>query len=310
MIRPKVFRLSRHQNKETAFSAALRCRGWHETQYRYSTAVQFGLFDADWRPGDIDALQGKPYFLYPHAARPMVQYDGCVTPRSDCRTMFVSAPAGVYLMEKIGYPCEVVEVGWSLTPILDFTPKERAESILFAPIHPNGNGYLNEVDKNLNRETYARLVAYAERHEATVTVRYCRDIRDNGLADAIASTHPRVIWKQAKPDGSTADIQKTDLVVAHQTFAYMAVALGVPTVMMGEDVPPRSGNREDGFCYVTHWDDYKDYMIFPLDIMDEDPEETISMAVSTDEVIRDWKDAFIGKPFDPDYFVDRIEERL
>lgn len=310
MIRPKVFRLSRHQNKETAFSAALRARGWHETQYRYSNAVQFGLFDADWRPGDIADLKGKPYFLYPHAARPMVQYDGCVTPRSDCRTMFVSAPAGVYLMEKIGYPCEVVEVGWSLTPIREFSPKERAENILYAPIHPNGNGYLNEVDKNLNWETYARLVDYAEKHEATVTIRFCRDIRDNGLGDAIASAHPRVIWKQARPDGSTADILLTDLVVAHQTFAYMAVALGVPTVMMGEDVPPRSGNSEAGFCYVDHWDDYRDYMIYPLDILDEDPEETISMAISTDEVIKDWKDAFIGKPFDPDRFVDLIEERL
>lgn len=310
MISPKVYRTRHHQHKEDAFLSALVCRGWRESHYIRSKWVRFGLYDADWSREDIEALNGAPFFLYPHAARPMVQYDGCVTPRSDCRTMFVSAPAGVYLMEKIGYPCEVVEVGWSLTPIREFSPKAQVKNITFAPIHPNGNGYLHEVDKDLNRETYARLVRYAEKHEAIVTVRYCRDIRDNGLGDAIASAHPNVIWKQAYPDSSTKDIERADLVVGHQTFAYMAVALGVPTVMMGEDIPPRSGNTESGFCYVDHWNDYRDYMIYPLDIMDEDPEETIAMAIESDEPIREWKANFIGEPFRPDYFVDCIEERL
>ena len=307
---PKIYRMSHHQRKENAFKQALLSRGWHESNYAYSRNIRFGLFDADWRSGDIARLNGVPYCLYPHAASPMVQYDGCLTPRKDCRTMFVSAPAGVYLMGKIGYPCEVVEVGWSLTPIKEFTPKETVEKITFAPIHPNHNGYLNDVDKKLNLETYYRLVDYATKHEAMVTVRFCRDVNDNGLGKVMAERHPNVIWKQAQTDGSTDDITRADLVVAHQTFAYMAVALGVPTVMMGEDIPPRSGNREDGFCYVDHWNDYKDYMIYPLDILDEDPEETINMAISSEETIAEWKANFIGKPFDPDYCVDQIERRL
>ena len=302
--------MAHHQNKESAFRSALLSRGWHETQYTHSQFVTFGLFDGDWREAMIDQMRGKPWFLYPHAARPMVQYDGCVEPRRDCRAMFVSAPAGVYLMQKIGYPCEVVEVGWSLCPIRPFQRKEEARNICFAPIHPNGNGYLNDVDKRLNLESYRRIVKYAEAHEATVTVRYCRDINDNGLGEAIAERHPNVIWKQAATDGSTDDITKADLVVAHQTFAYMSVALGTPTVMMGEDVPPRSGNHEKGFCYVTHWDDYRDYMIYPLDILDEDVEETIAMAIESDEPIKEWRDRFIGQPFDGDRFVTAIEERL
>lgn len=310
MISPKVYRASHHQHKEDAYQKALFEHGWRESRYRYSNFVRFGLFDADWRPRDIEELNGKPYFLYPHAARPMVQYDGCVTPRTDCRAMFVSAPAGVHLMQVIGYPCEVVEVGWSLCPIRDFAPKAKAERILFAPIHPNGNGYLHQVDKDLNRETYRRLVEYAERHDSTVTVRFCRNIRDNGLGEAMAEAHPRVIWKQAYPDGSTDDILSADLIVGHQTFAYMAVALGVPTIMMGEDVPPRSGNAEAGFRYVEHWNDYKDYMIYPLDILDEDPEETIAMAIESDEPIREWRENFIGRPFDGSRFVKAIEERI
>ena len=306
----KIFRMAHHQNKENAFRSALLSRGWHETQFKHSQFVTFGLFDGDWREAMIDQMGGKPWFLYPHAARPMVQYDGCVEPRKDCRAMFVSAPAGVYLMQVIGYPCEVIEVGWSLCPIRPFQRKEKARNICFAPIHPNGNTFLADVDKQLNLDTYRRLVKYAEQHEATVTVRYCRDIKDNGLGKAITEQHPNVIWKQAFPDGSTEDIKNADVVVAHQTFAYMSVALGVPTVMIGEDVPPRSGNSEAGFRYVTHFDAYRDYLMFPLDILQGDTENVIQTACDGSDAVEDWKSRFIGKPFDGDRFVTAIEERL
>lgn len=306
----KTFRLHHHQNKEKAFYNALRSRGWYESRYINSQNVRFGLFDADWRAADIDDLKGKPYFLYPHAARPMVQYDGSVTPRKDCRTMFVSAPAGVYLMDKIGYPCEVVEIGWSLTPVKMFWPRATVEKITFAPIHPNANGYLNEIDKDLNRKAYRRIVDYAEKNEATVTVRYCRNIVDNGLGEEIAEANPCVIWKPAETDSSTDDITKADLVVSHQTFAYMSVALGVPTVMMGEDIPPRSGNRDDGYTFSQHFEDYRDYLAFPLDILADDPEKVIQTAITGSEAVEDWKARFIGDPFRPDYFVDCIEARL
>ena len=311
MISPNIYKMSHHQNKGNAFRNALNSRGWHESHYRFSNHVKFGLFDADWRPQDIEDLKGKPYFLYPHAARPMVQYDGCVTPRSDCRTMFVSAPAGVHLMKEIGYPCEVVEVGWSLTPIRKFQPKAKAERITFAPIHPNSNGFLHEVDKNLNRQAYAHLLEYVRRHEdSIVTVRFCRDINDNGLCEEYRREDKGIIWKQANPDSSTDDITNADLVVSHQTFAYMAIALGIPTVMMGEDIGPRSGNTEIGFTYSANFDKYKDYLMFPLDLLNGDPEKVIETAISTDEPIKEWRDRFIGHPFRADYFVDCIEERL
>jgi len=310
-LSPKIFKMSHHQNKGKAFRDALVARGWHESQYRYSNHVLFGLFDADWRPDDIADLHGKPYFLYPHAARPMVQYDGSVTPRTDCRAMFVSAPAGVYLMEKIGYPCEVVEVGWSLTPIKRFFPRATVERITFAPIHPNSNGYLHAVDKTLNRRAYARLLDYVQKQEdVTVTVRFCRDINDNGLGEEYRRQDAGIIWKQANPDSSTDDITRADLVIAHQTFAYMAVALGVPTIMMGEDIAPRSGNTDIGYSYSAHFEDYKDYLMFPLDILQGETDEVIRTAITGSEAVEDWKARFIGEPFRPDYFVDCIERRL
>ncbi len=225
--------------------------------------------------------------------------------------MFVSAPAGVYLMKKIGYPCEVIEVGWSLTPVKRFFPRAEVERITYAPIHPNANGYLHAVDKDLNRRAYARLLDYVQRHDdVVVTVRFGRDINDNGLGEEYRRQDAGIVWKPANLDSSTDDITRADLVVSHQTFAYMAVALGVPTVMMGEDIAPRSGNSEFGYSYSAHFEDYKDYLMFPLDILQGETDEVIQTAITGSVAVEDWKQRFIGSPFRPDYFVDCIEERL
>ena len=151
---------------------------------------------------------------------------------------------------------------------------------------------------------------YAEENDAEIKVRYCGLIADNGLEKECAEQNMRVTWKNGAKDSSTDDITKADLVVSHQTFAYMAVALGVPTVMMGEDIAPRSGNRDDGFTYSAHFEDYRDYLAFPLDILNGEPEKVIQTAVTGSEAVEDWKARFIGEPFRPDYFVDCIEERL
>ena len=66
----------------------------------------------------------------------------------------------------------------------------------------------------------------------------------------------------------------------------------------------------EGFCYVEHWDDYKAYMMFPLDILHGDTETVIRTACEGSDAVEDWKSRFIGKPFDGDRFVDAIEERL
>lgn len=304
MRSPRTFIFANHQNKGRAFVDALKANGWHESHYIKGQA-SFGLFDADWRSADIDRLNGRPYFLYPHAARPMVQYDGCVTPRTDCRAMFVSAPAGVALMQAIGYPCEVVEVGWSLTPIRDFKPAPDVKKVLFAPIHPNANGWLSKVDKDLNRKTYDVLSAYCRETGAALSVRMIGTPEANGLESA----DPAVVH-QGRKDTSFTDMANADIIVAHQTFAYMAIALGKPCVMFGEDVPPRSGNSDESFCYVSHWDSYKADLMYPLDVLKGDAAAVIGRAAAGCRQVLAWRERFIGRPFDGGAFVRAIEERL
>lgn len=302
----RICRVFDHQQKSRAYREALANAGYYFTERQYCQGVRFFLSDADWRADMMDEARTKgiPVFLYPHAARPMVQYDGCVEPKR-VTAMFTQAPGGAELMKRIGYPNSVEVTGWAFSEVRPFRPAESVKRILFAPIHPNGNGYLNKVDKDLNARTLERLEAYCAETGAQLSVRLIGTPQQGGMKFG-ENTEVHA----GKKNNSSLDMETADVVVAHQTFAYIAVALGIPTVMMGEDVPPRSGNTEAGFCYVDHWDDYKDYLMFPLDILNGDPAEVIGKAASTDEPIREWRDRFIGEPFDGPAFVKKLESYL
>jgi len=129
----------------------------------------------------------------------------------------------------------------------------------------------------------------------------------NGLWEA-----PGVIYVEGQPDQSYAQIDAADVVVSHQTFAYIAVARGVPTVMMSEQYPPRIGCEEyNTFQYVMNWEKYRDLLAYPLDILAED--DTLALfqrAVRSDEEIVNWRCRLIGEPFDPLQFVKKVKKYL
>ena len=309
-MRYRICRVHDHQNKSAAYREALAQAGYLFTERDLCQGVRFYLSDADW--GSRSYLEDArsrniPIFLYPHAARPMVIYDGCVEPQP-VRAMFTQAPGGKELMEIIHYPYPVEVSGWAYSEIRPFRPVAEVKRVLFAPIHPNANGWLSEVDKDLNRKTYRALYDWCQKTGASMSIRLIGTRQDSGLDSVPAGEF--VEWHPGRKNNTTVDMEAADVVVSHQTFAWMAVALGKPTVMMGEDVPPRSGNSDAGFCYVKHWDDYKDLLMYPLDILNGDPAEIIATAASTDEPIKEWRDRFIGKPFDGPAFVEKLESYL
>jgi len=298
-----------HQNKSTAYREALAKAGYVFTDRVLVQGLRFILTDADWREGLMkDAAElHTPVFLYPHAARPMVQYDGCIEPKP-VTAMFTQAPEGRRIMEKIGYPYPVEVTGWAYSEVRPFRPVEKVKRVLFAPIHPNANGYLSKVDKDLNRKTYDRLYDACREMGAELSVRYVDSLEACGLNGIPAGEF--VELHKGKKNSSTYDIETADVVAAHQTFAYMSVAMGVPTVMMGEDVPPRTGNSDASFRYVEHWDDYKTELMYPLDILKGAPVEVISRACAGYAEVEDWKERLIGRPFDGPEFVRKLEAYL
>ena len=124
-MRPRGrFSCNPHQGKERAYVQALINAGYRESHYRYSP-VDFALFDLDSGSGgnghrsevvDYHA-RNVPLFLYPHAARPMVQYDGIIKIYPHIRLMMSIAEGHKLVMERFGFPIPVVPCGWSLCEI-------------------------------------------------------------------------------------------------------------------------------------------------------------------------------------------------
>lgn len=303
-----------HQNKEAAFQQAMYLAGYKRV-INLDTMINVALFNLDSGPGgkgwdpkvEWCAQQRIPMFLFPHSARPMVQYDGIIKVHPKFRAMFVISEGAKKVMESFDFPIPCIPVGWPYSQIKPFEPCEDPKNILFAPIHPNNNGYLSPVDKDLNFKTFTRVHEFCQKAGLKLKVRYLRNFDDNG----IGPYHPDVEYIHGKPDGSTVDIEQSDIIIGHQTFAYISVALGKPTLMMGEKETPRSGNSDTVLSEVRSWNKYKDLLKFPLDILGTKKIETIlEEACTSDSKIKKWKELFIGEPFDDNKFIKEMKAKL
>lgn len=304
----RSFFVFNHQNKADAFIRALTTRGW--TLTRRPDEARFILADVD-IPPRYKVLKeyhsrGAAIFLYPHAARPNlfwdfpgVEFSGFVA------ACFVAAEGHIDIMRAYGNPYDLHAVGWHLSPIQPFKPRTEVKRILFAPIHPNGNGFLSRMDMDINQQTFRKLIALIN-EGVSLTVRYLHDIRKNGLWRAGG-----VDYVEGKPDQSYRQIDEADLVVSHQTFAYLAVARGTPTLMMGEWHAPRWGGSEEKLERARSWERYKHLLMYPLDILaEEGTEALIEKTIRSDCTIADWRERLIGKPFNGEYFVAVLESYL
>lgn len=303
----RTFIYKAHQNKERAYVSALDAVG-----YKGSTSerqhAKFALFDLDVnrRSLVLDQLdkRGIPVFIYPHAARPMVQWDGLhpVWPNTKCT--FVIAPGHVEVMQRFGYPIPMEVTGWTYCPIEPFQPVSKVNNILFGPIHPSASGWIADVDKDLNIRTFARLLAYCQATGVHLTVRHIKALELSGLKKL-----PGVTYIEGNPDLTIDEIDAADVVIGHQTFAYLSLARGKPVLMMGEDIPPRTVVH-GAVAYVKSWEKYADLLMFPLDILAGDTSEMIAKSCRCNEDVMAWREKFIGKMFDPKNFVEKLESYL
>lgn len=298
-----------HQNKGLPLVRAMEAAGWVWTAQAGQAEVVFSDSDVPSRAKSLASFhqRGKKIFLYPHAARPNLFNDlSGYPPFPHVSAHFVTAAGHIDVLKRIGVRHTFEVTGWYLCPMRPFQLKERAYKVLYAPIHPNGNGKLSTIDKKLNADVYNLLLPLARAGEIQLTVRYLRGLVKNGLWEM-----PGVTYVEGVPDQSYAEIDQADLVIGHQTFAWIAIARGVPTIMMGEEVPPRIGCEETrDFQFTRSWEKYKDLLMYPLDILSpasQDVRELFARAIRSDEEIADWRTRMIGEPFDPGRFVDVVK---
>ena len=311
------FIIYNHQCKGNAYVRALWDRGYRRNCHNNRPQlVDFILTDhanttrIGWLK-DFALCGTNKFFVYPHTARPNLVND--ITPEFEGVTAhFVAAPGHVDVMRAYGYEKSLHVVGWSLCPIQPFRPREAPRKVLFAPIHER----CAKIDKEANLKAFRRLVKLAEEGKIHLTVRYYKAEKGSGLAGSGLEEyrHPEIEYHQIEnlePDWE--EIDQADVVVSHQTFAWMAVARGVPTVMFGSDIPAHLVPMRQPETYAQHWSSYRRMLAYPYDLTEAAPSRVMGMlrrAVQDDREIRDWKQRMIGEAFDDDAFVSALEGYL
>jgi len=299
-----------HQNKAGRFLDALNHGGDYVELNcsRLYGSVRFVLTDTDilGRRHKLEQMRKRGvgrFFVYPHAARPDLVND-VYTEWAHVSAHFVVSPGHAEVMERFGYSRPLVPVGWSLCPIRKFQPRPAPRNVLFAPIHPR----CSPVDQDVNRETFKRLEKLARSDDIELTVRYIKSLPDSGLEKV---EHPNITYSVGYMNQGYDQIDNADVVVGHQTIAWIAVARGVPTVMMAEDMPTHIQLRNRPVQWVKNWKKYEDLLCYPLDILaTSDPLGMMQRAVSSDDCISDWRRRMIGSPFRRDRFLNRLKQYL
>lgn len=281
-----------HQFKGIPYARALHEAG-HDI-VRVGDPADVLLIDAD-----IDLPQyrqaidgylswGARVFVYPHGAEPMVLYDGVYTPTPEV-THLVPAAGHARTMASYGFRGRVEVCGFPFCPLKDFTSRDKAHTVLFAPYHPAGNGWLHPELRALNAEAYYKT---RKLRPGRLLVQLYGTPETNGLPN-----DADVEWVQSDLNVGWETIDRADLVVsAAGTFHYLAVARGVPTVVFAQDVVPHEQpDPQSPRSQVRSWDRYRHIYRYPVDL---DQRDAVGRALRGDLAVRIWRSWMVGQPLD------------
>ncbi|HEX6026574.1 MAG TPA: hypothetical protein VFZ00_31545 [Solirubrobacter sp.] len=243
---------------------------------------------------------GAKIVLYPHGGGgPMTCYDSLYDPYERIDVNLVTGPGHAEFLRRTDYPHEVHSIGWTFCEQAPFRPCADVRRVLYAPMHPNGDGSMPKPHREANADVFRRLLETP----FELTVRHIGTLEQNGLweADGVEFVNGRLTPQ-------TAEIDQTDAVVsAAGTFPTLAIARGVPTVMYALMRPNGIGLPGETLVMPRNIDRYDDFIRYPFNAEDGPLEETIRTAALAEAPIADWKRRFVGEPFNPAAFVSLIE---
>ncbi len=264
------------------------------------------LVDCDWswahpRPAIIDAVEAEGGLVaqYPHGGQPVVQaYDGLATPDPRVRLRLEHGPGSIELARMYGGMEEVERLdqaatGWLFSPTREFEPGREIRNVLFAPMHPNIEGLKGGMNGHVDPAPAANAPAYRQLIESgyDVTVSLVGPYFASGLFP-----HPRVTVvsnTEMSFQQSFQLVEQADAVVGEGTMAALAVALGKPTVMLGQ--MPYADFIDGHYQEADHAARDFDYVRYPLDLADASLGELLEQAIhDEDGVVAEWRARFIG----------------
>lgn len=292
-----------HQGKADELVKALSTK--YEQVDRRAAIIDFVLTDNDvtGRVSQLDRLRAngaKFFFTYPHSGRVNLYADMYDTWRHTT-AQFVTSDGHAEIMREYGYKKPLHVIGWYLCPIRPFEATTGI-NVLFAPIHPR----MADMDRRVNLDAYNRLMPLHKSGAIKLTIRYLPPFEQNGIPrdDAI-----RYVEGSLQPDW--AGIDAADLVVAHQTFGYLAAARGKPLLGLGEHLPPHSLGVVSKIKTARNWDRYNHLVRYPFDISDyDDTAQIITRACAAGDETGAWRARMIGKSFDAGAFLGLIDNYM
>lgn len=272
--------------------------------------ADFIIVDHNWTEAAIGTLRwakntGRPAFKIIHGARADMFIDSIKFPNPMELVNFVPGPGHKRIYDAGGYPAETVVTGWAWSDVKEFTPSLPTK-VLFAPIHPREKAKLIPGQRHANVKIIKDLKRLSDKYD--IHIYQYKQLKDNALPEDTAewaTLHQSTL----KLADAIAAIEDADLVIAHETFSFISIALGKPTIMFRDDV-------EGIGWFVIHeskyWPHYNGKMNYPFSWMTHtgDKDDLIRRVAMDREAIMGWKQNFIGGPFDKEVFVNTIQPYL
>lgn len=295
-----------HQHKGYGINSALRQQGWILSSHNVAIALFDHAINKD-RPEEGRKILNKYHdekstiLTYPHGATGAWWTDNDMFPPNKNVFANLVIGEGHKFVDTIIQPqIEHHVIGWTYCPINEFKKPKEVRNILFAPIHASmKSGKLREECIDTNARVYKSLLELAGQYK--ISVRTLNPLEQIGLWKS-----PKVSFKPGKPDGTYDDIDSADLVIAEGTYMYLSVARGKPTIGMNQHIPIRPNDSDKSFK-LNHWNEYGDYMAYPIDFDNDTNLQNLITIASTNEQT-EWKKLFIGKELDAKHLSNLLKE--
>jgi hypothetical protein len=284
---------SQHDTKAAPLIEAL-VRDGHQLVPGPADAFLVDL-DTKWNKPLYDArlARGEKVFLYPHAYNTAFLYDGCMDADERVTAHFVVGEGVQEVYRRIGMTVPTYAIGFPWSELRPFRASAAPRRVLFAPEHPLPSGYIRPEHAARNRAVFEALLEL----DVELTVRHVMALELNGLYHVDG-----VRFVDASRVEATVQIDSADAVLAVGSFAALSVARGAPTVMFDQSEQPENDNADGTRWTPASWDRWGDYARYPYDFADGPLADLVADAAANDARIREWRDRFIGKPFDPGAF--------
>lgn len=288
-----------HGGKSLTISAALGARGIELVDDACQAEVI--LIDHDvpqhgkLAHAEACVAAGGRAFLYPHgpSAMALAAWDG-LYPISPILSGNLQHGRGhAEVARRYGYPHPVIDIGWTLCDLRPRSANGRVENVVFAAVHPKGDGHLSDWKMERNQDIFNRLRAT----RCNLSVRFVGTLEQNGLPHVDG-----VRYLQAELDdfnGQIAQIDAADVVVSDRsTFSNVAIARGTTVVMYDSTIMAKDLDREHR---TDNLHLYEDYIRYPFDAVDGlDIGELMHAAARDEDLVGEFRARFVGGPFDVD----------